>query len=112
MTKPSAPRDLPGPAEPLVPAAVVRDLKAAGVVVGGGYQTDHSADGAIPNGTRVRKCLMEEGDANPVGTLGTVEGSMGPVPHPLHGNMYGYFVRWDTMPYIQVFVAGKKVERA
>ncbi len=70
------------------------------------------APGAWPNGTRVRKSRMEDGDTNPIGTLATVTGSVGPMPPggPKPGT-FGYFVRWDPRPHLPVFVHESKVER-
>lgn len=78
-----------------------------------GHYVETQADGAIPNGAQIRKCFCEEGDANPIGTLGKVIGSIGPVDVPdFPGCRYGYFVVWETMPNFAVFVADKKIERA
>jgi hypothetical protein len=78
-----------------------------------GHHVTTQAEGAIPNGQRIRKCFSEAGDGNPIGTLGRVVGSMGPLDIPeFPDSLYGYFVEWDTFPGVAVFVAGKKIERA
>ncbi len=79
-----------------------------------GHYVESQAEGAIPNGERIRKCWCEDGDANPVGTVGTVIGSIGPVDDvpEFQSCRYGYFVEWSTYPGVAVFVAGKKIERA
>jgi hypothetical protein len=71
-----------------------------------GTFTREQYPGAIPNGSRVVKIAMDEKDANPLGTLATVLGSMG---HPSMEEP-GYFVEWDTMPRVAVFVAPWKIK--
>lgn len=68
---------------------------------------DDQAEGAMPNGTRIKKIFCEKGDANKIGTTGIVRGSMRGVLHD--ANVIGYFVFWDTTPNIPVFVAGFKI---
>jgi hypothetical protein len=68
------------------------------------------APGALPNGTRVRKCWAEPSDTNPVGTMGVVIGSLGPMDPPVNGIRYGYFVCWDPRPELPVFCIEKKIE--
>jgi hypothetical protein len=70
----------------------------------GGMHTREQAAGAIPNGTRVRKDVSEDGDSHPVGTRATVLGSL---YEPDLG--YGYFVEWEPTPRVAVFVAGFKI---
>ncbi len=67
--------------------------------------TRYQAEGAIPNGARVRKSSSDPGDAHAVGSLATVLGSLG----PLEGE-FGYFVLWDDLA-APVFVVGRKLER-
>ncbi|MCK1670337.1 hypothetical protein [Bradyrhizobium sp. 150] len=67
--------------------------------------TTDQAPGAIPNGTPIVKVFSEERDANPVGTTGVVLGSMS------DGERTGYFVEWQTMPGVPVFVAEFKIGR-
>lgn len=69
-----------------------------------GVFTRGSYPGAWPPGTRVVKTRFEANDSQPVGTLGTVLGSIG---HPDLGP--GYFVEWDTLPGCAVLVMGTKV---
>jgi hypothetical protein len=61
------------------------------------------ASGAIPNGKRVEKIVLEKGDYHGVGEQATVLGSMGPIE-----GEFAYCVRWDDSP-IPVFVRGRKV---
>jgi hypothetical protein len=63
------------------------------------------APGAIPNGTRVRKCTTEEGDHHPIGALARVVGSVS------DGSDFGYWVKWDDIE-IACFITGNKIERA
>lgn len=69
-----------------------------------GVFTRGEAPGAYPNGSRIKKVWGEPGDANPLGTEGTVLGS---VYHPDHG--YAYFVEWDTRPKWAVGVTERKI---
>jgi hypothetical protein len=69
-----------------------------------GVFTRRSYPGAWPPGTRVAKTRFEANDSQPVGTLGTVLGSIG---HPDLGS--GYFVEWDSLPRCAVFVMGTKL---
>lgn len=68
--------------------------------------TTDQAPGAIPNGTPIVKTFSDKGDANPVGTTGIVLGSMFDGEH-----IAGYFVEWQTMPGVPVFVAEFKIGR-
>jgi hypothetical protein len=72
----------------------------------GAFVTDQYP-GAYPNGSLIIKTTSEPGDAHPVGTLGTVLGSMG---HPKVG--IGYFVEWQDMPRVAVFVQQGKIRLA
>lgn len=56
------------------------------------------------NGARIVKVLAGPGDVHPVGSTGTVLGSMG---HPEVG--VGYFVEWDCKPRVAVFLAESKL---
>lgn len=69
-------------------------------------------EGTLPPGSRVRKSVRREGDAHGVGALArTVSFPMGPVE--LEGKqVYGYFVEWDDVPGVPVFVAGDAIELA
>lgn len=68
--------------------------------------SDAEAAGAWPNGTRVRKVGTSPGDAHHDGALAVVRGSMGPAL-----GTYGYFVEWDDLPSVPVFVAGTRLAR-
>lgn len=80
------------------------------------------AEGAIPNGSRVRKCRLDMGgvDTIPIGGLGTVYSS---IACPLdvmaeagvetyEGDEFAYFIWWDDFPTAPVFTRGYKVEAA
>jgi hypothetical protein len=73
------------------------------------------APGALPAGTRVRKCVAEGGAAHEAGDLATVLASVavppGLVPHWPRGG-YFYAVEWDDMPGVPVHVMGYKIEKA
>ena len=75
-----------------------------------GHYVETQAEGAIANGARVRKRVAEEGDSQPVGAMATVLGSVGPFAEP--GTRYGYFVQWDEIPNVAVFVVDWKIEAA
>lgn len=64
------------------------------------------ASGAWPNGTRVRKTNSVDGDGHRDGSLAVVRGSIG--PDPLTG-LFGYFVEWDDLPALPVFIAGSRL---
>jgi len=68
-----------------------------------GYTTDE-ASGAMKNGTRVEKVYKEKNDYHPLGARATVLGSLS---HPTVGT--GYFVEWDDMPGVPVFVVARKI---
>ena len=73
-----------------------------------GAFTRATAPGYLPNGTRVRKIAEDPGgDLTPLGTIGTVLGSM---MHPSVGG--GYFIEWDNAPKRAVFAIRWKVEPA
>lgn len=72
-----------------------------------GVFTRAQAEGAIPNGTRVVKVLVEKGDTHPLGAKATVLGS---AVVPEMPGRFGYFVEWDTHPRIAVFVAWMKIK--
>lgn len=92
-----------------------------------GVFTRRQSAGAIPNGTRIVKAEAEEGDSQPVGTLGTVLGSLGPFPPeaaaeakaklvakglPPRDVTFAYFVEWDTLPRTAVGVMDWKIKEA
>lgn len=69
-----------------------------------------TADGAIPNGDRIRKINSNTGDTNRDGTTGTVYASIGPEMN--QGRLtIGYIVLWDTFPDIPVLVTDERIER-
>lgn len=74
-------------------------IKARGPIV---FTTDQ-ADGAISNGTPIVKVQSEVRDANPVGTRGKVLGSI------RTDDKLGYFVEWETLPGVPVFVSDFKI---
>lgn len=70
-----------------------------------GVFTRNQYEGArFRNETRIVKAAEEPGDTTPLGTLGTVLGSVG---HPDLGA--GYFVEWDNRPRHAVFVVEFKI---
>ncbi len=71
-----------------------------------------SADGAIPNETRIAKVGTEEGDAHKDGATGKILSSHGPIPagKGILSGQYGYFVEWDDMPGLPVFVVGFRIK--
>ncbi len=73
-----------------------------------GVFTRAEVPGCWPNGTRVRKHAEDPGgDLTPLGSLGTVLGSM---LHPTRGA--GYFIEWDRSPRCAVFAGAWKLARA
>lgn len=70
-----------------------------------GQHTRDEAPGALPNGSRVRKIKEDPGgDSTPIGTLGTVLGSLWEVSVG-----YAYFVEWDGRPRLARLVVGWKI---
>lgn len=66
------------------------------------------AVGAMPNGTRVEKINSPPGEPHRDGDQATVISSVGPVPW--QGYMvYGYFVEWDDLPGLYVFISGDRI---
>jgi len=64
-----------------------------------GLHTTDQAPGAYPNGTRIIKSRMGEGDSHKVGDKGTVIGSMYAAEVPSSPQeTYFYFVEWDDVP--------------
>jgi hypothetical protein len=64
------------------------------------------AEGALPNGTRVRKINSKPDDTHRDGALATILGSLA-VPESSH---IGYFVEWDDLPGVPVAIADFRVE--
>lgn len=73
------------------------------------YHTDKEAFGALPNGTRVVKKNSEPDDAHTDGETGTIRGSIG-AAGSADGICYGYFVEWDNLPGIPVFIVDTRIE--
>jgi hypothetical protein len=67
--------------------------------------TDEEADGAWPNGTRIKKTCFENGDTHQVGDTGTVRGSV-----LLDDGRYAYSIHWDDQPSIPVHCLAYKIE--
>lgn len=86
------------------------------VVVGGFLPGE--APGAIPNGRRIVKVASAPDDANPNGTGGKVVASHA-FPADAAAKLarerneaperFVYFVEWDTLPGVPVFVRGSKI---
>lgn len=82
-----------------------------------GAFTTRQAEGALPNGTRIRKSWSEPGDTTPVGTEGVVLGSL-PCPNKLpdkpdlpESGGFFYFVEWDNRPKTAIGMVARKIER-
>jgi hypothetical protein len=70
-----------------------------------GQFTTDQAEGAYPNGTRVRKVNADSGDQTRNGAIGTVLGSI------TGRGMLGYFIEWDAMPRAAFFLASHRIRR-
>lgn len=71
----------------------------------GGFTTRRAA-GAMENGTRIVKAAEDAtGDFTPIGSLGTVLGSM---LHPKLG--IAYFIEWDDKPKLAVACVHWKIK--
>jgi hypothetical protein len=66
------------------------------------------ANGALPNGTRVRKTVMEPADGTPIGAAGRVLGSTAMPPSNPPG--FGYLIAWEGPPPYRGFTTGRKLE--
>lgn len=80
-----------------------------------GAFTRAQAEGAFPNGSRIRKSWSEANDTTPVGTEGVVMGSMAipegaDVPDPTV--KFFYFVEWDDKPRIVIGMIDRKISLA
>jgi len=70
-----------------------------------------------PRGTRVEKVGSHEGDGHKNGALATISEYFGPIPADIIGSTgevipkgtFGYFVYWDDLPGVPVFVAGHRI---
>ena len=69
--------------------------------------TRNEAPGALRNGTLVEKVNSKPGDTHQDGARATIVGSLGPADHLT--SKYGYFVVWDDIPGVPVFIAGKRI---
>lgn len=79
----------------------------------GGF-TRHHTDGAYPNGTRIVKIRQEPNDGTPLGTggtiLGSLDGNLVNEYNPDGGRIrYIYFVEWDNRPRTAVGVMDWKL---
>ena len=63
-----------------------------------GQFTTDEAEGAYPNGTRIRKINADRTDPHRNGATGRVLGSLHHAPLGL-----AYFIEWDDMPQCAVF---------
>lgn len=72
------------------------------------------AEGAYALGSRVERTGYQKGDGPHVeGDQATVIASHGPLPAPEDGvPEYAYFVLWDDMRGVPVFVRGRKLRQA
>jgi len=73
-----------------------------------GLFTRNQDNGAIPNGTRIKKVNSEPGDANRDGARGTVLGSLR-APDVMGGLRF-YFIEWDAKPRVAIGCMATKVE--
>jgi hypothetical protein len=66
----------------------------------------------FPAGTVVEKRGSKPNDTHVDGARGRVIRYLGPVPLDAHTDplAYGYFVVWDDLPGIQIFVAGSRLQ--
>lgn len=88
-------------------AAVLLDMAKPRKGWLGGFTT-RQAEGAMPNGTRIVKAAEDApGDLTPMGSPGTVLGSM---RHPEKG--IAYFIEWDDKPKVAVLAVHWKIKKA
>ena len=71
--------------------------------------TTKEAPGALRNGTIVEKINSEPRDTHRDGARAMIVGSVGPVDDLRLPAKYGYFVVWDDMPGVPVFIAGHRI---
>lgn len=73
---------------------------------GSAFTREQHPDALYANGARVIKMREDEGgDVTPLGTHGTVLGSIKPVA----SFFCGYFIEWDNRPRFVTFVAEWKI---
>lgn len=73
-----------------------------------------SMDPDMPIGTRFRKIQSEPNAKHEIGDEGYVISSLGPARCPICNadeEHYGYFVIWDDMQDVPVFISGCKIEK-
>lgn len=74
-----------------------------------GCFTTNEAQGAYPNGTRVVKSMVDSPDERPIGSLGTVLGS---IPGLEEENVkFFYFIEWDILPRVAIGCMDCKVRK-
>lgn len=71
----------------------------------GAFTRNQAPEARFVNGARVVKQRSERRDSTPIGTTGTVLGS---VHHPIYGT--AYFIEWDDKPRFAVLVLEWKIE--
>jgi hypothetical protein len=73
----------------------------------GVFTREQAAAAIYKNGARIEKAEFEDGDAHPIGALGTVLGS-------IHAPKLGtaYFIEWDDEPKVAVAVTEKRIRPA
>lgn len=76
------------------------DLRLQRMVLG------NNAPGCFPCGARVQKGHCEPGDTHLEGAWATVRGSITAPDMPCPG----YYVEWDDLPGVPVFIAGLKLK--
>lgn len=80
-----------------------------------GIFSKNEAEGAWPNGTRVRKVNSQDGDGHLDGSLGTILGSYKNThkTEPKFEDVaYLYWVEWDDMPKVPIGTISTKLEKA
>jgi hypothetical protein len=59
----------------------------------------------LDRGTRIEKINSVPEDSHRDGAQGSIDRALGPAAD----ETWGYFVRWDDMPEVPVFIAGRRV---
>lgn len=75
----------------------------------GAYMLDEAPGAPILVGQGAIKVLNDPGDTHVIGDTATVIASFGPITAGEYEGQYGYFVVWDDMPDLAVFVRGGKL---
>lgn len=73
----------------------------------GAFTREQEPTALYPNGARIQKARSEPGDSTPLGTMGTVLGS---VRDPDKAYC-GYFVEWDNRKCVAVLVVEWKLSK-